>query len=206
MSFYNLNSWHPNVFTYNSLMIYTIQFIRMSPSLFATSVLGNRGAISAARTSCLTACFMMSNHYDAQVFCVWWTSVQDFWHILYCQVQAESIACLQQLHMFAPRHVELSSLVPRLCVSAYPNVTIFYSTYSTFDGTLADQPECAQDMQKESICNTERRREWGIIPWAHLEIPPVPCLRRQQSLSVCKRSTAIGRKWKRWCSKKFSTK
>lgn len=32
-------------------------------------------------------------------------------------VQAEAIACLQQLHMFAPRHVNLSSLVPNLCVS-----------------------------------------------------------------------------------------
>lgn len=30
-------------------------------------------------------------------------------------VQAEATACLQQLHMFAPRHVNLSSLVPTLC-------------------------------------------------------------------------------------------
>lgn len=37
--------------------------------------------------------------------------------VLFCQVQAESISCLQQLHMFAPRHVELSTLVPILCVS-----------------------------------------------------------------------------------------
>lgn len=32
-------------------------------------------------------------------------------------VQAAAISCLQQLHMFAPRHVNLSSLVPSLCVS-----------------------------------------------------------------------------------------
>ncbi|MEQ2195761.1 hypothetical protein XENOCAPTIV_018006, partial [Xenoophorus captivus] len=32
-------------------------------------------------------------------------------------VQAAAISCLQQLHMFAPRHVNLSSLVPCLCVS-----------------------------------------------------------------------------------------
>lgn len=31
-------------------------------------------------------------------------------------VQAAAISCLQQLHMFAPRHVNLSSLVPCLCV------------------------------------------------------------------------------------------
>lgn len=32
-------------------------------------------------------------------------------------VQAEAIACLQQMHMFAPRHVNLSTLVPMLVVS-----------------------------------------------------------------------------------------
>ncbi len=32
-------------------------------------------------------------------------------------VQSEAIVCLQQLHMFAPRHVNLSSLVPVLCRS-----------------------------------------------------------------------------------------
>jgi HEAT repeat-containing protein 5 len=31
-------------------------------------------------------------------------------------VQAEATACLQQLHLFAPRHVNLSTLVPTLCV------------------------------------------------------------------------------------------
>ncbi|CAD6229545.1 GSCOCG00012105001-RA-CDS, partial [Cotesia congregata] len=30
-------------------------------------------------------------------------------------VQAEATGCLQQLHLFAPRHVNLSSLVPTLC-------------------------------------------------------------------------------------------
>ena len=34
-------------------------------------------------------------------------------------VQAEAIACLQQLHMFAPRHVNLTTLVPHLSVSIY---------------------------------------------------------------------------------------
>jgi len=32
-------------------------------------------------------------------------------------VQAEAILCLQQCHLFAPRHVNLSTLVPHLCVS-----------------------------------------------------------------------------------------
>lgn len=30
-------------------------------------------------------------------------------------VQAEATGCLQQLHLFAPRHVNLQSLVPALC-------------------------------------------------------------------------------------------
>uniref|UniRef100_H2Z3V1 HEAT repeat-containing protein 5B n=1 Tax=Ciona savignyi TaxID=51511 RepID=H2Z3V1_CIOSA len=53
-------------------------------------------SISGIRSSCLTSCAIMSHHSDAQV-------------------QAESVGCLQQLHMFAPRHVEVASLVPRLC-------------------------------------------------------------------------------------------
>ena len=62
------------------------------------SVTGNRGNIATARTSCLVACAIMQDHPDSVV-------------------GAEAIACLQQLHMFAPRHVNLSTLVPDLCVS-----------------------------------------------------------------------------------------
>lgn len=32
-------------------------------------------------------------------------------------IQAEAISCLQQLHLFTPRHVHLDRLVVRLCVS-----------------------------------------------------------------------------------------
>lgn len=35
-------------------------------------------------------------------------------------LQAEGIACLQQLHMFAPMHVKLAGLVPELQVSFFP--------------------------------------------------------------------------------------
>lgn len=57
---------------------------------------GNSRSISMARSSFLCACTMMQDHQDPSV-------------------QAEAIACLQQLHLFAPRHVNLSSLVPTLC-------------------------------------------------------------------------------------------
>ncbi|KAL8611166.1 hypothetical protein ACOMHN_064456 [Nucella lapillus] len=56
----------------------------------------NTGAIATARLSCLVCCAVMQDHPDSLV-------------------QAEAIACLQQLHMFAPRHVNLNTLVPHLC-------------------------------------------------------------------------------------------
>ncbi|XP_062864698.1 HEAT repeat-containing protein 5B [Trichomycterus rosablanca] len=58
---------------------------------------GNSVSISTIRSSCLVGCAIMQDHSDSLV-------------------QAAAISCLQQLHMFAPRHVNLSSLVPCLCV------------------------------------------------------------------------------------------
>ncbi|XP_068597113.1 HEAT repeat-containing protein 5B [Brachionichthys hirsutus] len=58
---------------------------------------GNGATISTIRSSCLVGCALMQDHSDSLV-------------------QAAAISCLQQLHMFAPRHVNLSSLVPCLCV------------------------------------------------------------------------------------------
>ncbi|XP_066552575.1 HEAT repeat-containing protein 5B isoform X2 [Amia ocellicauda] len=58
---------------------------------------GNSASISTIRSSCLVGCAIMQDHSDSLV-------------------QAAAISCLQQLHMFAPRHVNLSSLVPCLCV------------------------------------------------------------------------------------------
>lgn len=54
--------------------------------------------MSTLRTSCLLGCAVMQDNPG-------------------CLVQAQAISCLQQLHMFAPRHVNLSSLVSCLCVS-----------------------------------------------------------------------------------------
>ncbi|XP_029807149.1 HEAT repeat-containing protein 5A isoform X5 [Suricata suricatta] len=59
---------------------------------------GNSTSISTLRTSCLLGCAVMQDNPD-------------------CLVQAQAIYCLQQLHMFAPRHVNLSSLVSCLCVN-----------------------------------------------------------------------------------------
>ncbi|KAH9496165.1 HEAT repeat-containing protein 5B [Bulinus truncatus] len=57
---------------------------------------GNSSAIGTARLYCQVCCAVMQAHPDSLV-------------------QAEAIACLQQLHMFAPRHLNLSNLVPHLC-------------------------------------------------------------------------------------------
>ncbi|XP_066585201.1 HEAT repeat-containing protein 5B isoform X2 [Prorops nasuta] len=57
---------------------------------------GNTSTVCMARSSFLCACAIMQDHQDPLV-------------------QAEATGCLQQLHLFAPRHVNLSSLVPTLC-------------------------------------------------------------------------------------------
>ncbi|XP_013365835.1 PREDICTED: HEAT repeat-containing protein 5A isoform X5 [Chinchilla lanigera] len=56
----------------------------------------NSTSVSTLRTSCLLGCAVMQDNPD-------------------CLVQAQAICCLQQLHMFTPRHVNLSSLVSCLC-------------------------------------------------------------------------------------------
>ncbi|NXQ10882.1 HTR5A protein, partial [Peucedramus taeniatus] len=59
---------------------------------------GSSTSVSALRTSCLLGCAVMQDNPD-------------------CLVQAQAISCLQQLHMFAPRHVNLSNLVSCLCMN-----------------------------------------------------------------------------------------
>nr|XP_020510294.1 HEAT repeat-containing protein 5A isoform X2 [Labrus bergylta] len=57
---------------------------------------GEGAAVSVLRSSCLVGCGVMQDGPD-------------------CLVQARSISCLQQLHMFSPPHVNLATLVPALC-------------------------------------------------------------------------------------------
>lgn len=66
-------------------------------NVFIVYILGNMASIAVARLYCLICCAVMQDHPDSLV-------------------QAEAIACLQQLHMFAPRHVNLTTLVPHLSV------------------------------------------------------------------------------------------
>ncbi|XP_051502390.1 HEAT repeat-containing protein 5A isoform X1 [Myxocyprinus asiaticus] len=57
---------------------------------------GEGVVVCMVRTSCLVGCAVMQDSPDSLV-------------------QAQAISCLQQLHMFAPRFVNLASLVPSLC-------------------------------------------------------------------------------------------
>lgn len=75
-----------------------MRFLFLSlPNFVSLGMQGNGATISTIRSSCLVGCAIMQDHSDSLV-------------------QAAAISCLQQLHMFAPRHVNLSSLVPCLCV------------------------------------------------------------------------------------------
>lgn len=72
---------------------------RMLSALITTigpELQGNETSICSIRSNFLCACALMQAHPDPLV-------------------QAEATGCLQQLHLFAPRHVNLSSLVPTLC-------------------------------------------------------------------------------------------
>lgn len=63
---------------------------------------GNTVMICSTRSLFLCACAIMQDHQDPLV-------------------QAEATGCLQQLHLFAPKHVNLSSLVPTLCQTLSSN-------------------------------------------------------------------------------------
>ncbi|XP_058822111.1 HEAT repeat-containing protein 5B isoform X2 [Topomyia yanbarensis] len=63
---------------------------------------GSNTTICTARSSFLCAAAIMQAHADPLV-------------------QAEATGCLQQLHLFAPRHVNLSTLVPNLCQNLSSN-------------------------------------------------------------------------------------
>ncbi|XP_049284271.1 HEAT repeat-containing protein 5B isoform X3 [Anopheles funestus] len=63
---------------------------------------GDSNSVATARSSFLCAAAIMQAHSDPLV-------------------QAEATGCLQQLHLFAPRNVNLSSLVPNLCQNLSSN-------------------------------------------------------------------------------------
>lgn len=97
--------------------------------IFFLLLLGNGATISTIRSSCLVGCAITQDHSDSLV-------------------QAAAISCLQQLHMFAPRHVNLSSLVPSLCVSIKFFHLLIYLESSKF---VSQKLKLDQNKQKNSF-------------------------------------------------------
>lgn len=61
-------------------------------------ILGTSKSIRDLRLSCTVSCAIMQNHADSLV-------------------QAEAINCLQQLHVFAPSHINFGLVVRKLCAN-----------------------------------------------------------------------------------------
>jgi len=79
---------------------------------------GNTNTIATTRLSCLICCAVMQDHQDSVV-------------------QAEAISCLQQMHLFAPRHVNLTTLVPHLCVSSQQSISFKFFVVASVLKTAA---------------------------------------------------------------------
>ena len=100
----------PNIFIELTKMACFVSDVVSDVDFIMLISLGNGATVSTIRSSCLVGCAITQDHSDSLV-------------------QAAAISCLQQLHMFAPRHVNLSSLVPSLCVSI-KYVAVLFSQYA----------------------------------------------------------------------------
>lgn len=100
---------------------------------------GNTTSISTMRSSFLCACAIMQSHFDPLV-------------------QAEATGCLQQLHLFAPRHVNLSSLVPSLCKTLASNYLMLRKAAVSCLRQLA-QREAKEVCEHALILNSEDATE-----------------------------------------------
>jgi len=75
-----------------------VAFVKLQSTLFFQFLLGTSKSIRDLRLSCVVACAIMQNHPDSLV-------------------QAEAINCLQQLHVFASSHINIGTVVRKLCVN-----------------------------------------------------------------------------------------
>ncbi|KAM4662617.1 HEAT repeat-containing protein 5A [Discoglossus pictus] len=112
---------------------------------------GSGDAVSALRSNCLLGCSVMQENPD-------------------CLVQAQAISCLQQLHLFAPKHVNLSSLVPTLCVNlCSPHLLLRRAVVACLrqlaQREAAEVSEHAMTVAKdgqEDFCTDMNMRELGL--------------------------------------------
>ncbi|XP_067013409.1 HEAT repeat-containing protein 5B [Anabrus simplex] len=103
---------------------------------------GNTTSICMARSSFLCACAIMQDHQDPLV-------------------QAEATACLQQLHLFAPRHVNLSSLVPTLCRTLSSNHLLLRKAAISCLRQLAQRE--AKEVCEHAMTLASESRESNIV-------------------------------------------
>lgn len=79
------------------------------------------GAVEGTRTSFLIGLSLLFSLFISQNFCFYRLFIIIASVMMLNSsdslVQAEAISCLQQLHLFTPRHVHLDRLVVQLCVS-----------------------------------------------------------------------------------------
>uniref|UniRef100_A0A7M4E4E5 HEAT repeat-containing protein 5A n=1 Tax=Crocodylus porosus TaxID=8502 RepID=A0A7M4E4E5_CROPO len=113
---------------------------------------GSTTTVSALRTSCLLGCAVMQDNPD-------------------CLVQAQAISCLQQLHMFAPRHVNLSSLVSCLCVNFCSSYLLLRRAVLACLRQLAQRE--AAEVSEHAVAFVKDTRE-DFTP-GNTSSSPVPC-------------------------------
>lgn len=107
---------------------------------------GANGTISAVRNTCLIACEMMHS-------CVDWI------------VQSEAVTSFQQMHMFAPKHVNFTLLVPQLVNHlASPHLLLRQSAIDCLRQLCQRETGQVCDIAK----NTQVRLLWGIFAWGSL--------------------------------------
>ncbi|XP_029454843.1 HEAT repeat-containing protein 5A isoform X1 [Rhinatrema bivittatum] len=103
---------------------------------------GSSASVSSLRASCLLGCAVMQENPD-------------------CLVQAQAISCLQQLHMFAPRHVNLSSLVPSLCVNLCSSYLLLRRAVTACLRQLV-QREAAEVLEHAVVLAKDNREDFAL--------------------------------------------
>uniref|UniRef100_A0A8C0BQT8 HEAT repeat-containing protein 5B n=1 Tax=Buteo japonicus TaxID=224669 RepID=A0A8C0BQT8_9AVES len=124
-----------------------------------------QATISTIRSSCLVGCAITQDHSDSLV-------------------QAAAISCLQQLHMFAPRHVNLSSLVPSLCVHLCSSHLLLRRAAVACLRQLA-QREAAEVCEYAMICLWKDSLESSTIRETGLEGVLFGMLDRETDRKLC---------------------
>ncbi|KAL2098993.1 hypothetical protein ACEWY4_005473 [Coilia grayii] len=86
----------PHIHTHTELHFSLALCLHQLITTLGPDLQGESDAVCSLRSVCLTACAVLQESQE-------------------CVLQAQAISCLQQLHLFAPKHLNLAQLVPSLC-------------------------------------------------------------------------------------------